>query len=115
MENRKKGLKRRARICRAVELREYGFTDGCPGCDAAAKHVHAVGHSETCRMRIEAAMAGNEAAAAKLTRARKRRSEFHGAVLTAKQAASKAATAKRAAAVAGKERTRGDKRPCPRI
>ena len=28
--NQKKGLKRRARISRAVELQQHGYTDGCP-------------------------------------------------------------------------------------
>ena len=114
VENRKKGLKRRARIGRDVELQNYCFTDGCPGCDAAAKSAKAVGHSEACRKRIEAKMAGDDVAAAKLLRAQNRRGEFHGAVLTAKQAARKAAAAKRAAGAAGDQLTRGDKRPCPR-
>ena len=115
--NRKKGLKRRAKICRAVELHKYGFTDGCPGCDAAAKGAKAVGHSETCRRRIEPEMAADDIAAARLLRARKRGGKFHGAVLTAKQALS-AAAAKRelalltraAAASASEEPTSGGRR-----
>ena len=84
--NRMKGLKRRARICRAVELHKYGFTDGCLGCAAAAKGAKpAVGHSETCRQRIETEMAADDIAAARLLRVRKRGGQFHGAVLTAKQ------------------------------
>ena len=71
-KNRKKGLKRRARITRAVELQQYGYTEGCLGCDAAAKSAKAVGHSEACRKRIEAKMLGDEVAAARLLRARKR-------------------------------------------
>ena len=83
-ENRKKGLKRRARISRAVDLQQHGYTDGCPGCDAAAKSAKAVGHSDACRQRIETVMAGDDVAAAKLLRAQNRRGEFHGAVLTAR-------------------------------
>ena len=115
--NRKKGLKRRAKICRAVELHKYGFTDGCPGCDAAAKGAKAVGHSDACRQRIETEMVEDEVAAARLLRARKRRGQFHGAVPTAKQAHSAAAAkeelthlARAAAAAAGEESACGDRR-----
>ena len=114
--NRKKGLKRRAKICRAVELHKYGFTDGCPGCDAAAKGAKAVGHSEACRQRIETEMVEDEVAAARLLRARKRKGQFHGAVPTAKQAHSAAAAKEeltlltRAAAVASEEPASGDRR-----
>ena len=116
--NRKKGLKRRAKICRAVELHKYGFTDGCPECAVAAKGAKpVVGHSETCRQRIETEMAADDIAAARLLRARKRGGQFHGAVLTAKQAQS-AAAAKRelalltraAAASASEEPTSGGRR-----
>ena len=104
MENRKKGLKRRARITRAVELQKYGYTEGCLGCDAAARSAKAVSHSEACRKRIEAKMLGDEVAAARLLRARKRRGGFHGAVPTAKQARS--AATKSAKAVSHSEACR---------
>ena len=104
MENRKKGLKRRARITRAVELQQYGYTEGCLGCDAAARSAKAVSHSEACRKRIEAKMLGDEVAAARLLRARKRRGGFHGAVPTAKQARS--AATKSAKAVSHSEACR---------
>ena len=55
--NRKKGLKRRFRIRRNVELRQYGLTDGCPGCEAAEKRAKAVGHTEVCRQRVQAMLA----------------------------------------------------------
>ena len=120
MENRKKGLKRRARITRAVELQQYGYTEGCLGCDAAARSAKAVSHSEACRKRIEAKMLGDEVAAARLLRARKRRGEVHGAVPTAKQARSAATAAAKeakmllaraaAAPAAGEESARGDRR-----
>ena len=118
-KNRKKGLKRRARITRAVELQKYGYTEGCLGCDAAARSAKAVSHSEACRKRIEAKMLGDEVAAARLLRARKRRGGFHGAVPTAKQTRSAATAvakeakmllARAAAAAAGEESARGDRR-----
>ena len=120
-KNRKKGLKRRARITRKVELQQYGFTEGCLGCDAAAKSAKAVGRSEACRKRIEAKMLGEEVAAARLLRARKRRGEFHGAVPTAKQTRSAATAAAKeakmllaraaaAAAAASEESACGDRR-----
>ena len=121
VENRKKGLKRRARITRAVELQQYGYTEGCLGCDAAARSAKAVSHSEACRKRIEAKMLGDEVAAARLLRARKRRGEFHGAVPTAKQTRSAATAAAKeakmllaraaaAAAAASEESACGDRR-----
>ena len=92
--NRQKGRKNRAKICRAVELRKYSYTDGCPGCDAAAKGARAVGHSDDCRRRMEAKMATDDIAAARVLRSKKRRGQYHGPVLTAKQALSAAAAKK---------------------
>ena len=57
-------------------------------------------------------MLGDEVAAATLLRARKRRGEFPRAVLPAKQSR-KAAAATHAAAAAGEQLTRGDKRERP--
>ena len=101
-----------------MDLQQHGYTDGCPGCDAAANGAKAVGHSNACRQRIEAKMHGDEAAAAKLLRARKRRGQFHGALATAKQAHSAAAAKEEmmllaraaAAAAAGEESACGDRR-----
>ena len=70
--NRKKGLKRRFWIRRNVELRQYGFTDGCPGCEAAEKRAKAVGHTEVCRKRVEAKMLAQETCATKQLRKRSR-------------------------------------------
>ena len=70
--NRKKGLKRRFRIRRNVELRQYGLTEGCPGCEAAEKRTKAVGHTEVCRKRVEASMPAHERSAARQLRVRKR-------------------------------------------
>jgi hypothetical protein len=51
--NRRKGSVRRLFIRRDIELRQFGFTDACPGCEAAAKKADAVEHSEGCRLRLE--------------------------------------------------------------
>ena len=61
--NRKKGMKRRFRIRRCVELVRYGYTEGCIGCSAAEKGLTAVGHSEECRKRIKAKLLEDEASA----------------------------------------------------
>jgi hypothetical protein len=55
--NRRKGSVRRLFIRRDIELRQVGFTDACPGCEAAAKKADAVGHSDGCRFRVESALA----------------------------------------------------------
>ena len=104
--SRQKGLKRRTLIRRAVELRMYGFTDGCPGCEAAASGSKALGHSEACRRRIEAKMLADEVAALAVVRAQMRRGQADSRVFTAKQAYRKTAAEaeqlllKRAAAAA---------------
>jgi hypothetical protein len=48
------GPQRRVYIRRKVELRKYGFTKGCLGCDWAARtsSTLAKGHSDECRIRI---------------------------------------------------------------
>jgi len=51
---------RRMYIRRDVELAVYGFTDGCPGCDAAKAGLNPVAHTAACRKRIEEAMAADE-------------------------------------------------------
>ena len=50
----------RLHIRREVELVQHGYTDGCPGCDAAKSGSKAVGHSEDCRRRIMNAMSSSE-------------------------------------------------------
>jgi hypothetical protein len=51
------GAPRRVYIRRGVELRKYGFTEGCPGCVVAqAVTMPAQNHSEQCRNRIGEAM-----------------------------------------------------------
>ena len=105
MANRKKGLKRRVWIRRNVDLRQYGFTDACLGCEAAAKGLKAVGHTEACRSRIEAKMLEDEASAARLWRARERTRNVESLARTRK--AVKTACA---ASASSKHQTRGDKR-----
>jgi hypothetical protein len=48
------GPQRRVCIRRRVELRKYGFTEGCIGCvwAAQASSTRAKGHSDECRIRI---------------------------------------------------------------
>ena len=51
-------------IRRKVELVLYGYTEGCPGCDAAKGDSAPKGHSDACRSRIEAAILASETAEA---------------------------------------------------
>ena len=41
----------RLHIRRKVELKDYDFTPGCAGCDAARLKLPPVAHSEACRAR----------------------------------------------------------------
>eukprot|EP00971_Amphidinium_carterae_P347951 6490241-Amphidinium_carterae.3 len=49
------------------ELREFGYTKNCPGCDAARLGLPARGHTEACRVRIETEMRETESGRARLT------------------------------------------------
>ena len=49
-----------------MELKQYGFTVGCPGCRAANLGTTPVGHSDECRKRIEDALIEEGGAKAKL-------------------------------------------------
>ena len=106
--NRRKGLKQRVRIRRA-DLRQYGFTDACPGCNASAKGLKPVGHSEECRTRIEAKMLEDEASAARLWRARERQGERRP-VAPSRKRPNQVRKAARSASASGKKRLRGVKR-----
>lgn len=86
VESRTKGFKKRAHIRRAVELRQYGFTEGCPGCEAASKGARELGHSEACRRRIEAKMLEDEISAMVVERAQMRKGQADGTACTARQA-----------------------------
>ena len=48
----------------ASDLTEYGYTEGCPACDATRAGLPRTGilHSPGCRERIEAAVAADPAA-----------------------------------------------------
>eukprot|EP00971_Amphidinium_carterae_P325488 6455761-Amphidinium_carterae.1 len=48
--------KHRTYLRRDKELRDYGYTKNCPGCEAARLGLPARGHSEVCRKRIEEEM-----------------------------------------------------------
>ena len=63
----------RVHIRRAVELRKYGFIDGCAGCIAARLGDDAVAHTEACRTRIEAEMQNDEEVKARVAEAEQRR------------------------------------------
>ena len=43
---------RRVYIRAEVEIKRYGRTPGCPGCEAIAAGTVAKTHSESCRQRI---------------------------------------------------------------
>ena len=64
---------RRVYIRKGVELLKYGYSVGCPGCDAARSNTAAKPHSEPCRLRLEQAMAADEAGAARVAQAATRR------------------------------------------
>ena len=51
---------RRVYIRRNVELRKFGFTQGCRGCVAAETGHTPENHSEACRRRIESAMEADD-------------------------------------------------------
>eukprot|EP00971_Amphidinium_carterae_P282631 5611045-Amphidinium_carterae.1 len=52
-----RGHSRRVHIRKDVELQAYGYTPGCPGCEAARVGLPARAHNEFCRQRIESEMA----------------------------------------------------------
>ena len=55
------------------ELKEHGFTVGCPGCEAIECNLSVRrGHTEECRLRIEKAMADSDMGREKLQRAKER-------------------------------------------
>jgi len=56
-----------------VDLDTYGYSEGCPGCDAAKSEARAKGHAEACRARLEAALAASEGGRDRLLRAAIRR------------------------------------------
>ena len=65
--------RRRVYIKQEVELRQYGYTPGCSGCSAAQAGLPPAVHSETCRSRIQHAMAADPVGAARLKEAIERR------------------------------------------
>ena len=69
------GAPRDVKIRRAVELVKFGFTQGCPGCVAAATGGAPVHHTEACRRRIKAEMEKDPELRQRVARAREARSE----------------------------------------
>ena len=51
---------------RNLELRKYGYSVGCPGCDAARAGSAQRGYVEACRKRIEEAMIADEGSASRV-------------------------------------------------
>ena len=51
---------------RNFDLRKYGYSVGCPGCDAARAGSAQRGHGEACRNRIEESMLTDEASASRV-------------------------------------------------
>ena len=51
---------RRVYIRRDKELKKYGYTVGCPGCDAARANLSGKDHTEACRERIQSKMEEDE-------------------------------------------------------
>ena len=68
---------KRVYIRREVELVRYGFTPGCPGCDAARDGGEPKNHTQVCRNRIEQEMAKDSALAQRLDQARERGAPAH--------------------------------------
>ena len=66
---------RRVYIRRNVELRKYGFTQGCRGCMAAETGNAPENHSEACRRRIESAMEADDVERARVEANRRAREE----------------------------------------
>eukprot|EP00971_Amphidinium_carterae_P082049 1623115-Amphidinium_carterae.3 len=59
--------KHRTYLRRGKELKDFGYTKNCPGCDAARLGQPARGHTEACRARIEAEMRGTTSGRERLT------------------------------------------------
>ena len=71
---RDEGLVREFRITDKL-IEKYGFTPGCPGCEAKIDGTTRAGHTQACRRRIETAMANDEVEKAALQRRDERRAK----------------------------------------
>ena len=69
---RDEGLTRDFRITDKI-IEKYGFTPGCPGCEAKIDGTARAAHSQACRRRIETAMESDEVERAALHRRDERR------------------------------------------
>ena len=63
-----------------MELKSFGPTPGCPGCQAFLTGATAVGHSEACRERIENLMRQDAASKARVAGAELKRKASGSAV-----------------------------------
>ena len=61
--------RRNIKIRRNVELRNYGYTDGCAGCVAAHLEADPRPHSAACRARIESEILQDDAVRGEYLRA----------------------------------------------
>ena len=68
---------------REYELKDYGPTPGCPGCDAYIVGGPRVGHNTVCRERITNVVKTTEAGAARVAAADQRMKRSAGATLEA--------------------------------
>ena len=62
-------------IVLASDIKHYGVTDGCPGCDSVVVHsksISGVGHTQECRSRIEELLSREALGRARLERHRRK-------------------------------------------
>ena len=83
---------RRVYIRQEKKLKKYGYTEGCPGCTAAATGTKAKGHSDACRQRVEEEMEAEEEGRQRHSATLLRKQMFSSAAATATAAPATAAT-----------------------
>jgi len=77
VEKKQKGyIPRGVYIRRDVELKQYGYTDGCDGCDAAKHGLSHRQHSRACKKRISEQMAKTQEGQQRLDRIKEREEKF---------------------------------------
>jgi hypothetical protein len=101
------GKKARRVYIRQADVRRFGHTDYCRGCDAAKQGV-VKRHNDECRGRIEAKMLEGRATASRLKRARERQTEKTRKPVQAIAKAASAASNERGRA-RGRKRAREDR------
>ena len=77
VEQKRKGyIPRGIYVRRDVELKQFGFTPGCDGCDRARMGLSYRAHSSVCKARIMEELAKTEEGRKKVDRVRKKEEEF---------------------------------------